>query len=349
MQFRTDDLHDPIRDPADDDAHAAVPADAAVADGGSAPAGGGGGGPLRIVFVGAVEGSRIALDALLGADAAPALVVTLPPERSAAHSDFADLTTPAARAGVPVHHAGNVNDRETIEAIRAVEPDLCLVIGWSQICKRELLSIPRLGSIGFHPAPLPRMRGRAVIPWTILMQESVTGSTLFWIDEGVDSGPILLQRTFAVSDTETSRTLYDKHTANLAEMLPEAIAAFRAGRAPRIPQDAAQATYCARRTPADGLIDWREPAEAVLRLVRAVGEPYPGAITYRGAEELIIESATLALDGHRYIGLPGQVQTHRGDGFVVRCGDGNCIEVGSWRSPSGILPKVHERLNGGRP
>lgn len=299
---------------------------------------------MRVVYVGTVEGSRVGLESLIRAQLPPALVVTLPSTRSGRHSDFADLSATARMADIDVHFTDNINAAETLDAIRAVSPDLCLVIGWSQLCRKEFLSIPRLGAVGFHPAALPRMRGRAVIPWTILIQEKETGSTLFWIDDGVDSGPILLQRKFPVSHTDTSKTLYEQHTRNLAEMLPEAISAVAAGRALRMVQDESKATYCAKRTPADGRIDWHEPAESILRLIRAVGPPYPGAITQYRDEELIIYEGEASDDGFMYIGVTGQVQAHRKNGFLVRCGDGRCIEVTAWRSRSGAIPKLHEKL-----
>jgi methionyl-tRNA formyltransferase len=162
---------------------------------------------MRIVLVGTVEGSRIAFDALVAAGTPPVLVVTLPPHASDRHSDFADLSSCAENAGIAVFHTTNINAPETLEAMAAIDPDLTLVLGWSQICKAPFRSIARKGSIGFHPAALPKLRGRGVIPWTILVGETMSGSTLFWLDEGTDSGPILLQRLFPVAPDETARSL----------------------------------------------------------------------------------------------------------------------------------------------
>jgi len=301
---------------------------------------------VRTFFVGAVEGSRIALEALIAAGRAPALVVTLPPNAASRHSDFSDLSAIAADAGIDVHHTIDINSPATTATLRQLEADLAMVIGWSQICKQEFRSLARLGSIGFHPAPLPRMRGRAVIPWTILLGESASASTLFWLDEGTDSGPILLQRHFELSPEESARNLYDKHTKNLAAMLPDAVALAANGTAPRQVQDHTKATYCAKRTPDDGLIDWREPAAAILRVIRAVGEPYPGAFTFYNKDKIVVDKARLSANSHQYIGLTGQVQSHTPSGFTVRCGDGNLIEVQSWRMPHGGRPRIHSKLAG---
>jgi methionyl-tRNA formyltransferase len=299
---------------------------------------------LRTVFVGAVEGSLVGLEALARAGLPPALVVSLPPERAARHSDFADLTATARAMDAAVLHAADVNAPEILAAIGAVDPDLCLVIGWSQICREPFRRIGRLGAIGFHPAPLPRMRGRAVIPWTLLLGETETGSTLFWLDEDVDAGDIVLQERFEVDPETTARMLYDAHLAALGRMLPEAVRLVGEGRAPRQPQDHDAATWCARRRPEDGRIDWSAPAAETLRLIRAVGEPYPGAFTNYGDDRIVIDSARLAPGSERYVGLAGQVQAICGGTFTVRAGDGSCVEALAWRSTSGRPPKLHTRL-----
>lgn len=306
---------------------------------------------MRTAFIGAVEGSALALDALVRADLAPDLVITLPPEAAGRHSDYADLVPFAQAGGSEIVYATDINGPVALDALTAFETELALVIGWSQICYAGFLSIPAIGCVGFHPAPLPRMRGRAVIPWTILLGEPETAATLFWLDDGVDSGPILLQEPIAVAANETARTLYTKQIRALARMLPEAVRRIRSGDVPRIEQDHTRATYCARRTAEDGLIDWREPAEAVIRLVRAVGDPYPGAFTSYAGDRLTIGAATDFADGRRYIGLAGQVQCHTPEGFVVRCGDGEAVHVTAWRNGNGEAPrpKLHAKLGAPAP
>ncbi|MBB3937555.1 methionyl-tRNA formyltransferase [Aureimonas phyllosphaerae] len=300
---------------------------------------------IRTVFVGAVEGSLVALEALIAAGRAPVLVVTLPPESAHRHSDYVDLARPARKTGAAVHFTTNINAPETVEAIRAAAPDLTMVIGWSQICREPFRSVARLGTLGYHPSPLPRFRGRAVIPWTILAEETTSGSSVFWLDEGVDSGPIIVQRLFPVAHDETARSLYDKHKQALAEIAVDALDRIARGEAAGTAQDERLASYCAKRTEADGLIDWREPSEAILRLVRAVGDPYPGAFTFDAGDRIVVGSACALAPHGRHIGLTGQVQGHTERGFSVLCGDGITIEVTTWRgSPDGRRPKVHARL-----
>ncbi|MCV9999556.1 formyltransferase family protein [Pararhizobium sp. YC-54] len=299
---------------------------------------------MRVVLVGSVESSKVAFDALVNAGKPPVLVVTLPKEAADRHSDFADIGSRAAEMGIPVYYTTLINSPEALKAIESAAPDVTLVIGWSQICKASFRAIARIGSIGFHPAALPLLRGRGVIPWTILLGEKTAGSTLFWLDEGTDSGPILLQENFHVAADETARSLYLKHMHNIEEMVPEAMRLLERGDAPRIGQDHSQASYCAKRTPEDGLIDWRQPAWQILTLIRAVGDPYPGAYTHCNGFKLHIDVAAPAAETPRYIGVTGQVQAHTPSGFVIMCGDGRCIEARHWRSQNGKPPPVHSKL-----
>lgn len=283
---------------------------------------------MRIILVGAVESTRIALEALVREGIPPVALFTLPLSLSGRHSDFVDLHSLAAALGVSVVEVRNVNLPESLEQMRMLEPDYGLVFGWSQICGPAFLRVPRLGCLGYHPAPLPRDRGRAVIPWTILQDHSETGSSVFWIDDGVDTGDILLQERFAVDPAETAFTLYQKHARVFERMMPRVIAMLKEGNPPRVPQDHARATYCAKRTADDGWIDWTRPAAEVWRLIRAVGKPYPGASTLWKDRPLIVWQADLIGHGP-YIGLPGQVQAIDRSGVLVQCGDREHVRLGA--------------------
>ena len=300
---------------------------------------------MRSILVGAVESTRVALRAMARTPGwVPAAVVTLAEHRRAQHSDFVELKEDAAAHGIPLIRVANVNRPDGLAAIREFAPDFIFVIGWSQICGPDFRAAAGLGVIGYHPAALPRMRGRAVIPWTILQDEKITASSLFWIDEGVDTGPILAQRFFHVAPDETAGSLYRRHVQALDAMLPDTLQLLAANRGPRIEQDERFATYCAKRTPNDGRIDWRLPAEEVLRLTRAVGAPYPGAFTgYQGAR-LVIWSARISAGAEtgRYVALPGHVLGgDNGSGFVVRCGDGRDLQVTAWELAD--EPSPHRR------
>src|SRR5687768_16852061 len=179
---------------------------------------------MRAIIVGAVESTRVTLRETAAADGwEVAALVTLPPRLAGRHSDFADLGDEARAAGARLIHAPNCNAQEVLDEIRAIAPDLVLVIGWSQICKPAFIEAARGLVLGYHPAPLPRLRGRGVIPWTILNGEPITAGTLFRIDTGVDSGPIVAQRFFHVAQDETAASLYEHHLEVLALLLQDAL------------------------------------------------------------------------------------------------------------------------------
>lgn len=304
---------------------------------------------MRIVLVGAVESTRVAFETL-AADGSCTLaaVVTLPATKSSRHADWVDLHRPASAAGIPVIEAADVNADAVVAAIATCSPDLLVVVGWSQICRPPLLALPSIGPIGYHPASLPENRGRAVIPWTILQRRTETGATLFWMDDGLDSGDILVQHRFAVSSDETARSLYDKHLHALRAMLADALA-LTGKDMPRRAQDHRLATYCARRRPDDAHIDWSASADSVWTLIRACGDPYPGAFSFFRGRRLVVWEAELRGPAP-YCGLVGQVQALEGGGALVQCGDGGhvllrTVEVdGNGRRPAAELLRAHERL-----
>ncbi len=300
---------------------------------------------MKAIVVGAVESTRVTLKALADNPRwTVSAVVTLPASLAGRHSDFVDLEPDARACGAKLIAAPNSNAPDVIEAVRAARADYAFVIGWSQICKPEFRAAAGGQVIGYHPAALPRLRGRAVIPWTILLDERITGSTLFWIDDGVDSGPILAQKFLHVAPDETATTLYARHMTALDEMLRESLDALADGRAQRVRQDERFATYAARRTEADGLINWRDSAAGVERLIRAVTRPYPGAFTYLGGERLTIYGAAIWSEARRHAARPGQVIEKRDGALAIACGDGAILAT-DWTCAKGDI-RAHVVFDG---
>jgi methionyl-tRNA formyltransferase len=213
-----------------------------------------------------------------------------------------------------------------VAALREAAPDLLLVVGWSRLCGAEFREIARLGTLGYHPTLLPKMRGRAALAWTILLDLERTGGSLFWMDEGVDSGPIAAQEAFDIPPGTNLQGLLDLQLAALGAMIPPLIAKLADGTKPAREQDHSQATYLAIRRPADGEIDWNESAEAIERLVRAVTRPFPGAFSRLGEREVAVWSARVARYPHWHARV-GQVFTYEDGAPVVRCGDGTDLAL----------------------
>src|SRR5262245_60931118 len=178
---------------------------------------------MRVAVIGSVESTRVCLCAL---DAAPgvevAAVVTLPAPLAHRHADFVDLSPYAAACSGKLLRVAEPNDPDVIAELRELHVEYLFVVGSSQLVKAPLMATAKSGVIGYHPTPLPRMRGRAPIPWTILLDEKITGSTLFWIEERPDAGPILVQRFYHVAPEETAETLYARHMLVLEDLMAEA-------------------------------------------------------------------------------------------------------------------------------
>lgn len=300
---------------------------------------------LRAVVVGAVGSTAVLVEELARAPGWEVpLVLTLPEELHKRHSDLVDLRPHAAHAGALLATAVRTNDPETILLVRAARPDFVFVVGWSQLCGPEFLATPAIGAIGYHPAPLPRLRGRAAIPWTILLDEPITASSLFWIGAGTDDGDILAQNYFHVARDETAQALYDKHMDALRDMLRGVLPRLAAGERPRTVQDERYATWATKRTPADGAIDWRKSAREIDRLVRAVGRPYPGAFTRSGERRITIWETRLVGGAELHHAMPGQIVARDGHRLTVQTGDG-LIELADWEV-EGRAPALHAILEG---
>jgi methionyl-tRNA formyltransferase len=299
---------------------------------------------MRAVLIGAVESTRIAARCLADAPGWElAAVVTLPPALASRHSDFVDLSADLA-PGCQLIQSANGNSDDVLSAIEKLAPDYLFVIGWSQLCGERMMAITPGRVVGYHPAPLPRLRGRGVIPWTILLGEPITAGTLFLIDAGTDSGPILVQRFFHVAPDETAASLYAQHMAALAGMMPDLLAALLVGTAVPHVQDVRHATWASRRRPEDGEIDWMAGASDTWRLIRACGDPYPGArTTYRDECLVMLSAEPVTLAGHA-AALAGQVIERDADSFTVRCGDGGGLRVRDWQWALAGPPPIHARL-----
>lgn len=293
----------------------------------------------RIVLIGAVESTAVALRTIASSPADLALCVTLPPEHAARHSDYVDLESAASEVGARLFHCSQVNHADTLAAIREAGADFIFIIGWSQICGPAFLEMGEGRIIGYHPAPLPRLRGRAAIAWTILLDEKISAGSLFWLTGGVDDGPLLDQHYFHVAPRETAASLYAKHMQALEAMLGRCLARLAQGERPMIEQDERCATFAVRRTPADGRIDWQRPAHEVDRLVRAAGRPYPGAFTTAKGKKLTIWAAEPAPTNLPFHAQPGQLLALEDTQLLVQTGDGQIrLTDWSWEGEGRLSP-----------
>jgi len=236
--------------------------------------------PWRIVFFGTPAFAIPALKNLLQGPDEVVAVVTQPDRekgrgRKVIPSPVKEL---ALQHGLTLFQPEKVREEAFQEKIKSLHPDLFVVVAYGQILQKSLLKIPKHGAVNIHASLLPKYRGAAPIPWAILKGERLTGVTTMMMDEGVDTGDILLQTEIPIGDEETSETLQDRLALLGAQLLLEIVRGMKAGNIHPIQQDHSKATYAPPLKKEDGQIDWSKEAKEIDRQVRALN-PWPGAFT----------------------------------------------------------------------
>jgi methionyl-tRNA formyltransferase len=187
----------------------------------------------------------------------------------------------AERLGLPLQQPLKIREPAAIDALRATQPDVIIVVAYGQILPKSVLEIPRLGCINVHTSLLPRWRGAAPIQYAILHGDHETGVTTMYVDEHMDTGDIILQRAQLIHADDTSATLHDRLAKLGADLLVETVGLIVEGKAPRAKQDETRATYAKKITKDDGRIDWTRSAVEIERQVRGFN-PWPGTHTRLG-------------------------------------------------------------------
>jgi methionyl-tRNA formyltransferase len=232
---------------------------------------------MRVGFVTCVQLGLSCMESIFEAGGTLAFAGTLHDNQATTKSGRVYLDDFCRAHSIPLAKFRNVNDADAVAAISAANLDWLMIIGWSQIARQAVLDVPRLGVIGMHPSLLPVGRGRAAIPWAILLGLPETGVTLFKLDGGVDTGPIIAQLRLPVSPRETATSLYrrvnDAHCSLITSSWPDIVS----GQLRLVPQDSGRATTWEARTPEQGRLDPSMSVAEADRLVRAVSRPYPGA------------------------------------------------------------------------
>ena len=278
---------------------------------------------MNVALMGSVSSSWYALDALIRGGVEVTGVLGVDESRAEQVSDYRSLRQRAVDAHIPFHSFVKVSETAVETFLTDHAPDLLWVIGLSQLVPDRLMAIARVGSVGFHPTMLPEGRGRAPVAWTIL-NGARAAANLFFLTDEPDAGDIIIQREVLVGPDDYSEDLIERTNRVLAEAIIELAPRIRAGDIPCTPQDHSKATYYAKRTPADGLIDWADSTDAVYRLIRAAGRPYPGAFTHHQQQKLTVwrgrpREARVANGS----GKPGAVvSVSSSTGVTVATGDG---------------------------
>ena len=276
----------------------------------------------RLVFMGTPEFAVPTLRALLD-HGYPVMAVVSQPDKPQGRGKRV-VASPVKRLAlerqVPVLQPEKASAPEFCDQIRGMSPDLIIVVAFGQILRKKLLDIPRWGVVNIHASLLPKLRGAAPIQRAVMNNESVTGLTVMRMDEGMDTGPILLQEEVQMIDDETAGHLHDRLSILAGALMVRALRAIAEAKVEEKPQNSAEATYAPKIDKDVGLVDWSRPGEKVSAFIRAL-DPKPGAYTLWKGRELKLFSSTV-VERKQAGAIPGRVRGQKDGCLVVETGQG---------------------------
>ncbi|MBA4391144.1 MAG: formyl transferase [Syntrophus sp. (in: bacteria)] len=285
---------------------------------------------MKILFIGAVQSSYHALATVLEAKGNVVGCITQPD--AGINSDYVDISSICELKGIPLLKTSDVNCADAMDWARNIKPDIVFCIGWSRLLKKDFLMLPPLGVIGFHPAELPKNRGRHPLIWALALGLDRTASTFFFMDEGADSGDILSQEPVEIRETDSARDLYERVVATAQRQIRDFLPKLESNTYTRLTQNHTQANYWRKRYAGDGKIDFRMADHSIYNLVRALTHPYVGAhLAYKDKEVKVWRAEVVDCDLDNI--EPGKILSQKNDGIVIKCGIGavwlDCAEFDS--------------------
>ncbi|MGW3436035.1 methionyl-tRNA formyltransferase [Streptomyces bacillaris] len=273
---------------------------------------------MRVVMFGYQTWGHRTLQALLDSEHDVVTVVTHPRSEHAYEKIWSDSVADLAeKHGIPVI-IRNRPDGELLDRLKEVAPDIIVANNWRTWIPPEIYNLPVHGTLNIHDSLLPAYAGFSPLIWALINGEPEVGVTAHLMDEELDAGDIVVQRSVAVGPTDTSTDLFHRTVDLIAPVTTEALGLIASGRTEFTPQDRSRASFFHKRAEEDIRIDWNWPAEDLERLIRAQSAPYPSAFTFHKGQRLDILAAVVS-EG-RYGGTPGRIFYREGDGVVIVAG-----------------------------
>jgi methionyl-tRNA formyltransferase len=276
---------------------------------------------MRVLFFGTSEFAVPSLDALAARRHDVVLCVTQPDRRQG--RGLSQAPSPVKRRALELGLPLIQPERVRADAVASARPEVGVALAYGQLIPRDVLEGPPHGVLGVHPSLLPKYRGAAPVAWAILKGERETGMTIFRLNERLDAGDVVWQRAVAIEPGETAEALTRRLSHLGAEGLIQALEGIASGTAKFIPQDEARASLAPKLTKAQGIIDWRAPADQIERHIRAV-VPWPGATTaWRGTPVKVWTAAVSRGAGAAAAAEPGTVVSVGSEALTVAAGQGS--------------------------
>lgn len=219
--------------------------------------------------------------------------------------------------------AENINSVEFIEKMKSYEADLFVSMSFNQIFKAQIINLPKLKIINCHAGKLPFYRGRNILNWALINDEKEFGITVHYVDEGIDTGDIILQDAYEITDEDDYNTLLQRAYVGCADILYKAIKLIQSNNIKPISQDAIDKVgmYCGMRTVGDEILDWNQNSRDIFNFVRAITAPGPSARCYVKNKEIKISKVKMVEGARTYKGIPGQIIGKGKYGFYVKTKD----------------------------
>jgi len=278
---------------------------------------------MKIIFMGTPDFAAASLEALIASRHEIQAVVTQPDKPKGRKGELtpSPVKVIAKREGIKVYQPLKVRDEEFVKTLRAYNPDVMVVVAFGQIIPLSILKMPKYGCVNIHGSLLPKYRGAAPIQWAVLDGEKETGITTILMDEGIDTGDILLKKTIKIDADETSGSLFDKLMALGAKTILETLDELEKGSLTPTKQGESPTAYAKMLTKAMGLIDFTKPAKELDCFVRGM-DPWPSAYTLLAGKTLKLWKVRAVEGG----GKAGSVIDIDKESFTIACGEG-AIEV----------------------
>ena len=239
---------------------------------------------MNIVFMGTPDFAVGTLETLINSEHDVTAVVTQPdkPKGRGGKMMFTPVKEAAVKAGIEVYQPQKVKDAEFIGVLKKLNPDVIVVVAFGQILPKEILELPKYGCINVHASLLPKLRGAAPIQWSVIDGDEESGVTIMQMDEGLDTGDMLLVKKYKLDRKETGGSLFDKLASFGGPMILEVLKQAEEGKLNPVKQDESKQTYAKMLSKATGEIDFSKTAVEIERLIRGLN-PWPGAYTtYQG-------------------------------------------------------------------
>lgn len=253
------------------------------------------------------------------------------------------LISMAEKNKIPLEISKNINSGEFIERMKTYDVDLFVSMSFNQIFKSELINLPKFKTINCHAGKLPYYRGRNILNWVLINDEKEFGITVHFMDEGIDTGDIILQKAYPITDADDYRTLLERAYIGCAELLYEAIKLIQSGEVNPIKQDTIDnvGMYCGMRQAGDEIVNWSSMSREIFNFVRALCEPGPMAVSTLNGEIIRINRVKMVEGAKPYINIPGQIIGKTDQGFYVKTKD-TFVEVTDYRYKGKI--RVGDRM-----